>query len=93
MQNIFLVTPPTTENRIRKIDNLSNSFIYIVSSNAITGGNNDIQHAQEAYFKRIQQMQLKNPTVIGFGIKDNKHLILPVIMLMVQLLVLHLLRQ
>lgn len=72
LQNIFLVTPQTTENRIRKIDNLSNSFIYIVSSNAITGGNNDIQHAQEDYFKRIQQMQLKNPTVIGFGIKDKQ---------------------
>lgn len=71
IQNIFLVTPQTSEQRIRKIDVLSDAFIYIVSSNAITGGNSSIQYEQENYFQRIKNMQLKNPTLIGFGIKDK----------------------
>jgi tryptophan synthase alpha chain len=71
LQNIFLVTPQTAEERIRKIDNLSNAFIYIVSSNAITGGNASIEQEQQNYFQRIKDMQLKNPTLIGFGIKDK----------------------
>ncbi|MFN8295161.1 MAG: tryptophan synthase subunit alpha [Chitinophagales bacterium] len=72
LENIFLVTPQTSEDRIRKIDELSDAFIYIVSSNAITGGSSDIQQSQQNYFQRIQDMQLKNPTLIGFGIKDKK---------------------
>ena len=72
LKNIFLVTPQTAENRIRKIDDLTDAFIYIVSSNAITGGNSTIQQEQENYFQRIQNMQLKNPTLIGFGIKDKQ---------------------
>lgn len=72
LKNIFLVTPQTAEDRIRKIDALSDAFVYIVSSNAITGGNASIQQEQQNYFKRIQQMQLANPTLIGFGIKDKQ---------------------
>lgn len=72
LKNIFLVTPQTAEDRIRKIDALSDAFVYIVSSNAITGGNASIQQEQQNYFKRIQQMQLVNPTLIGFGIKDKQ---------------------
>lgn len=72
LQNIFLVTPQTAEERIRKIDDLTDAFIYIVSSNAITGGNSNIQQEQENYFQRIKNMQLKNPTLIGFGIKDKQ---------------------
>jgi len=72
LQNIFLVTPQTTEERIRKIDDLTDAFIYIVSSNAITGGNSNIQQEQENYFQRIKNMKLKNPTLIGFGIKDKQ---------------------
>lgn len=72
LKNIFLVTPQTAEERIRKIDALSDAFVYIVSSNAITGGNASIQQEQQNYFKRIQQMQLVNPTLIGFGIKDKQ---------------------
>lgn len=72
LQNIFLVTPQTTEERIRKIDDLTDAFIYIVSSNAITGGNSNIQQEQENYFQRVKNMQLKNPTLIGFGIKDKQ---------------------
>lgn len=71
LQNIFLVTPQTTEDRIRKIDELSDAFIYIVSSNAITGGNSNIETQQKDYFQRIKNMQLKNPLLIGFGIKDK----------------------
>ncbi len=71
LKNIFLVTPQTSEERIRKIDGLSNAFIYIVSTNAITGGSNDFQEQQEAYFNRIKNMQLKNPLMIGFGISNK----------------------
>lgn len=72
IQNIFLVTPQTSEERIRKIDALTDAFIYIVSSNAITGGNSDIQTEQTDYFKRIERMQLRNPALIGFGIRDKQ---------------------
>jgi tryptophan synthase alpha chain len=72
IKNIFLITPQTSEERIRKIDALSDAFIYIVSSNAITGGSVDIAEQQQKYFERIRNMQLKNPVIIGFGIKDKK---------------------
>jgi len=68
---IFLITPETSEERIRKIDAISNGFIYAVSSSSITGTDKDMA-AQESYFQRIQAMNLKNPVMIGFGIKDQK---------------------
>jgi len=68
---IFLITPETSEERIRKIDELSKGFIYAVSSSSITGKDKDMSE-QENYFKRIESMNLKNPVMIGFGIKDNK---------------------
>lgn len=68
---IFLVTPETSEERIKKIDSLSTGFVYAVSSSSVTGGNTDMS-LQENYFKRLEVMQLKNPVLIGFGIKDNK---------------------
>ncbi|MEZ5054139.1 MAG: tryptophan synthase subunit alpha [Chitinophagales bacterium] len=71
LQNIFLVTPQTSEARIRKIDALTDAFIYVVSSNAITGGTSNIQENQERYFQYIESLNLKNPTLIGFGIKDK----------------------
>lgn len=71
ISNIFLVTPQTSEARIRKIDDLSTSFIYLLSSNATTGKQLAIQDQSEAYFKRIKDMDLKNPVVIGFGIHDR----------------------
>jgi len=67
---IFLVTPETSEERIRKIDSLSSGFIYAVSSSSTTGKNKAIE-AQEGYFKKLQNMQLKNPVLVGFGIKDK----------------------
>lgn len=71
LSNIFLVTPQTTEDRIRKIDELSNAFIYLLSSSSITGGSLDVSNAIEDYYKRIKAMQLKNPTIIGFGISKK----------------------
>ncbi len=72
LSNIFLVTPQTSEERIRKIDELSNSFIYLLSSSSITGGNLNVSDSIEDYYKRIKAMQLKNPAIIGFGISDSK---------------------
>jgi tryptophan synthase alpha chain len=71
LSNIFLVTPQTSPDRIQKIDGLSNSFIYLLSSSSITGGNLDVSVGIEDYYKRVKAMQLKNPTIIGFGISDN----------------------
>jgi tryptophan synthase alpha chain len=72
LSNIFLVTPQTSEERIRKIDNLSNSFIYLLSSSSITGKNLEVSNAIEDYYKRIKAMQLKNPAIIGFGISNTE---------------------
>lgn len=67
---IFLVTPETGEERIKKIDSLCSGFLYAVSSSSTTGKNKAIE-AQEGYFKKLQDMQLKNPVLVGFGIKDK----------------------
>ncbi|MFB0946239.1 MAG: tryptophan synthase alpha chain [Spirosomataceae bacterium] len=69
--NTFLITPQTSEERIRQIDDNSDGFIYMVSSASITGGTSGISAEMEAYFNRVNAMNLKNPTLIGFGIKDN----------------------
>jgi tryptophan synthase alpha chain len=68
---IFLVTPETSEERIRKIDSLCNGFIYAVSSSSITGKNIDM-NAQEGYFEKIKKMSLKNKVLIGFGIRNHQ---------------------
>ena len=67
----FLITPQTTEDRIRQIDDLTKGFIYMVSSSSITGAKSGISDEQMAYFNRINDMQLKNPRLIGFGISDH----------------------
>src|ERR1700749_683408 len=72
LSNIFLVTPQTSEERIRKIDELSNSFIYLLSSSSITGGSLNVSVNIEDYYKRVTAMQLKNPAVIGFGISNRQ---------------------
>ncbi|WP_354432040.1 MULTISPECIES: tryptophan synthase subunit alpha [unclassified Mucilaginibacter] len=72
LSNIFLVTPQTSEERIRKIDSLSNSFIYLLSSSSITGGSLQLTDSIEEYYKRIKAMTLNNPAIIGFGISDNR---------------------
>lgn len=68
---IFLVTPETKEERLRKIDELSSGFLYAVSSSSTTGNNKDIGE-QEEYFKKLHEMNLKNPILVGFGIKDKQ---------------------
>jgi tryptophan synthase alpha chain len=68
---IFLVTPETKEERVRKIDELSSGFLYAVSANMTTGGNKNIND-QQGYFKKLNDMKLKNPILVGFGIKDKE---------------------
>ncbi len=68
---IFLVTPETGEERIRKIDSLCSGFLYAVSSSSTTGNNKAIAD-QSTYFKRLKEMQLNNPILVGFGIKDKE---------------------
>jgi len=68
---VFLITPETSEQRTRKIDSISNGFIYAVSSSSITGKNTDIQ-SQQDYFQRIKNLHLKNKVLIGFGIRDHE---------------------
>jgi len=71
LSNIFLVTPQTSEERIRKIDGLSNAFIYLLSSAATTGKDLDVSATARNYFARIKAMKLQNPLMIGFGISDR----------------------
>lgn len=68
--NIFLITPQTSEERIRQIDSASDGFIYMVSSASVTGSKSGFGNTQTEYFERISDMKLKNPQIVGFGIKD-----------------------
>jgi tryptophan synthase alpha chain len=67
---VFLVTPETSEERIKKLDELSSGFLYAVSSSSITGSDKDFSPV-ENYLKRLKGMKLKNPILVGFGIKDR----------------------
>ena len=67
---VFLVTPETEEPRVRMLDRNSSGFLYAVSSSSTTGKNASLDE-QKNYFKRLQSMSLKNPVLIGFGIKDR----------------------
>lgn len=69
--NVFLITPQTSDERIRFIDSVSNGFIYMVSSASVTGSQSGFGNTQEDYFKRIAAMNLKNPQIVGFGISDK----------------------
>ena len=70
--NVFLITPHTSEERIRKIDAYSKAFIYVVASASITGAKGDISNNQVAYFERIKNMNLESNLIIGFGISDKE---------------------
>lgn len=72
LKNVFLVTPQTSNERITQIDAISDSFIYMVSSAAVTGSQSGFGDEQMDYFKRISDINLKNPQIVGFGIKDNE---------------------
>jgi len=71
ISNVFLITPQTAVERIHKIDELTNGFIYMVSSSATTGKNLSLSQVTEDYFSRVAALELKNPTMIGFGISDQ----------------------
>lgn len=72
LHNIFLITPQTSTKRIKEIDQNTSGFIYMVSSASITGAKGEITKEQTKYFDRVNDMGLKNPRLIGFGISDNK---------------------
>ena len=67
---IFLVTPETSEERVRRLDELSSGFLYAVSSSSTTGNEKDF-NAVEQYLQRLKALHLKNPVLVGFGIKDR----------------------
>ncbi len=67
---IFLVTPETSEARVRRLDDLSTGFLYAVSSSSTTGNEKDF-NIVEQYLQRLKAMKLKNPVLVGFGIKDK----------------------
>ncbi len=71
---IMLITPETSEERIRFIDEHTDGFIYMVSSASITGAQKSFDEAKRAYFERINAMQLHNPRMIGFGISNKQTL-------------------
>lgn len=71
VSNVLLITPETSEERITQLDSYSSGFIYLVSSNSITGSTN-ASTFQTDYYQRIQNMKLQNPHLIGFGVHDRK---------------------
>ena len=72
LSNIFLITPQTPEERINKLDSASTSFIYMVSSAAVTGSRDGLSAQQIEYFERINAMQLETPRIVGFGISNHE---------------------
>ncbi|MCA0932558.1 tryptophan synthase subunit alpha [Lutimonas saemankumensis] len=70
LYNVFLITPQTSDERIKYIDSISNGFIYMVSSASTTGAKNSFGSQQDAYFERINKLQLKTPQIVGFGISN-----------------------
>lgn len=70
--NIFLITPQTSEERIKMIDRESKGFIYMVSSSSTTGMRRSFSEEQIKYFSRIRSMNLINPLMVGFGISDRE---------------------
>jgi len=74
IKNIFLITPQTSNERIINIDNISDAFIYAVSTYSITGSDVNFSTQQDLYFNRINELHLKNPIIMGFGIRDKETL-------------------
>ena len=70
--NVFLITPQTSDERIRYIDSVSDGFIYMVSSASTTGAKAGFGDEQTKYFERIANMNLNNPQIVGFGISNNE---------------------
>tara|TARA_B100001059_G_C17638592_1_gene478157 strand:- start:444 stop:767 length:324 start_codon:yes stop_codon:yes gene_type:complete len=72
INNVFLITPLTSEEHIRKIDSYTKSFIYMVASSSITGAKGEISSQQVNYFERIQSMELQSKLIIGFRISNHQ---------------------
>lgn len=72
LSNTFLVSPTTSEERIKLIDKLTNGFIYAVSASSTTGAKKDFDVQQIDYFKKLKSMKFKNPFLIGFGISNRE---------------------
>lgn len=71
LKMIMLITPETSEERIRLIDEHTDGFIYMVSSAATTGAQQSFNEQKQAYFRRIDGMKLQNPRLVGFGISNK----------------------
>ncbi len=69
---ILLITPETSEERVREIDAISSGFVYMVSSASTTGAQQSFNQSMQEYFKRIADMKLKNPTLVGFGVSNKE---------------------
>ena len=72
LSNTFLISPTTSEERIRKIDAVTDGFIYAVSASSITGAKGKFEKHQLDYFDRLKKMNLNNPYLIGFGISNHE---------------------
>ena len=70
---IMLITPETSEARVREIDEHTDGFIYMVSSAATTGAQKDFDSQKQAYFKKIQDMHLRNPRMVASASVTNRH--------------------
>ena len=70
--NMFLIAPQTSDRRIKKIDSISDGFIYMVSSSSITGSKDSFSSKQLEYFDRIEKMNLKTPRITGFGVGNKE---------------------
>ena len=70
--NMLLIAPQTSDERIKKIDSISDGFIYMVSSSSITGSKDSFSSEQLEYFERIEKMNLKTPRITGFGVGNKK---------------------
>lgn len=72
INNVFLITPQTSDERIKFIDEISNGFIYMVSSASTTGARDTFDKEQQEYFDRISKLNLKTPQIVGFGISNHE---------------------
>ena len=70
--NAFLISPTTSDDRIREIDKVSTGFVYAVSASSTTGARGDFSTDQQEYFSKLKSLKLKNPFLIGFGISNHQ---------------------
>ncbi len=71
LRSVFLITPQTPPERIRRLDGLATGFLYVVSVASVTGSKLAVDDSRKQYFQRIHEMKLSSPTMVGFGIHDR----------------------